>query len=247
MPSERLIAFGPVVNYYHPSSWTPEVKALCRRVHGGDYAALAPLLAIDIKFIVDPEAIRALTILRTDPQYPPAKARRELRAIANVIQRRPARRRATMPHGDFLLAQLNGLATWIEANNLLTLKRDPAALATRIDQLLSEAVSGSATSMATLEVGWLADDGAFIPSPAAKHRQAILPARERAVLTKALLKGTKYGTGYVRTPRSWAREALAWIYARGKTKLIDKRIARDPIARAMKSAKPTRRRLKTSR
>ena len=101
---ERLVAFGPVVNYHRRETWTPEVQELYSRLSAGEVSALAPLLSIDIEFISDVKSLWALVTLKYDPDLPAAKARAELRKIASVIQQRPGRRRGKLPAGDLLLA-----------------------------------------------------------------------------------------------------------------------------------------------
>src|SRR5437867_11276298 len=95
---ERMITFGASpVNYNLPETWTDETKQLYERLKGGDWAALAPLLDIDLEFITDSQAMRALVMLKWVPGVPDKEARRELGKIANIIRRRPGNRGAKRP------------------------------------------------------------------------------------------------------------------------------------------------------
>jgi hypothetical protein len=134
---ERLVAFGPVLNYNDQHTWTPEIRELYRRLEGGDCSALAPLLAADLEFITDPQAMRALVVLKYDPQYPARKARVQLNRIASVVRRRPESR-AKLPRGDVLYAAVSALTNWLRKHDLLKLRKHPRKLRERSRKLLAE-------------------------------------------------------------------------------------------------------------
>ena len=192
------MAFGPVLNYNDPQTWTPEVRELYRRLEGGDCSALAPLLAADLEFITDPQAMRALVVLKCDPQYPPKEARAQLNRIANVVRRRPENR-AKLPRGDVLYAAASALTNWLRKHDLLKLAKDRRKLRERSRKLLAEE---------------------FVTDPKIIERTC------SAIVA---------GAGRVRSERSWAVATMAEFYGTER-KLIEKRIDRDEIAQAMKSA-----------
>lgn len=244
MRFSRLVTFGPVVTYHDRHTWTEEVKQLYKRLQDGDPGALAPLLAIDIEFVRDSQAMRALVTLKNDPAYPAAKARSQLRKIANVMTRRP-RHKGKLPPGDLLLAELKGLTAWIEQNQLLALKTDEKALRAKIEKLLTTPlprprgipeelkkhvfhvdvfVEGEEERLEKAEQ--VAEPDPFLPEP----------ARNRMV--DALVLSVRNG-GYARRPRSWALGALAEYYNVDR-KQIEKRIQRDPIARIVLTSEKSR-------
>lgn len=230
---ERVVTFGPVVDYTNKETWTPEVRALYKKLEGGDCSALAPLLEVDIEFITDRHALRTLILLKYDPDRPGAESRAELRKIANVIARRPGKRRSKLPPGDLLLAERNALAEFIDRHRLLEVKKDSRELKKRIHRALNPEKT-KFDGVGTVNVGWISDDGSFIPSRVAGDH-ATMPDEQQKWLTNALIESVRPHKGYVRTARSWAREAMARYRGVRETKLIDKRIHRDPVARAMRS------------
>ncbi len=242
-PDKHIVAFGPVVNYNDPTTWTDEVKRLYDRLGDGDCTALAPLVAIDIEFLTDQQAMRALVTLKYDPDFPDRKARAELRKTANVLIRRP-RKTGWLPEGDVLLAGLRGLVTWIENHDLLDLKDNREALERRILDLLS-ALRRRRKSPKSVEAGIETEDGRFVPAPSRRDDASLIPQqRERRRWCKAFLTGLTAGSRRIRTARSWALQTIAEYYGTDP-KTIGKKIARDPVARAMRMRSPTTRRPRT--
>ena len=233
---ERILAFGPVVDYPRKETWTQEVKDLYQRLKDGDCTALAPLLAIDLEFIRDTQALRALLLLKYDPDYPAASARRELRKIANVLTRRPSKR-GTLPTGDFLQAELRGLSIWLRAHGLLAYKKDPDDLRKRLRKLLarSEGRETLPDGVLQVDVGWENADGEVVwrpdprPEPLSKKDKADIEA-----ICDALVEGVRPFGRYVRSTRSWALNALSIIHDTDR-KMIEKRISRDPLVRQTKT------------
>lgn len=136
---ERQITYGArPVNYVEPDTWTDEVKILYERLENGDYTALAPLIAIDLEFITDNQAMRALVMLKYIHSVPDDVARAELQKIASVIKRRPRHRGAKLPYGDRLNEQIRRMTDWIKKNKLLEVKRDRAGLMKRIRETRSD-------------------------------------------------------------------------------------------------------------
>jgi hypothetical protein len=204
---ERLVTFGPVVNYNLKETWTDEVRELYKRLEGGDVTALAPLIAIDLEFLTDSQAMCILVLLKFDPERDTRQAKLELRKIANIIERRPARR-GQLPAGDFLFWRLKDLAEMINNAGLLAVRRDPAALEEKVEECL----------------------GLGPPKPESAQRDV-------RRWKKAILRGVRIGMSYVRSSRSWGLNALEHYYGFDR-KMIEKRISRDPIVRAMKRNPP---------
>ena len=85
-----------------------------------------------------------------------------------------------------------------------------------------------------VEVGWEDDDGTLHPSPEPDEALPELSPEQIEAWSRALVDSRRVGDGYVRTSRSWAKGAIA-KFRRVDAKLIDKRVARDPIARAWRA------------
>jgi hypothetical protein len=220
---ERMITYGArPVSYPARETWTDEVKALYARLKDGDSTALAPLLEWNIEFIRAPMATAALICLKYTSELPARQARAELRRIANVIIRRPARRKTKLPYGDRLLDELQNLTAWIETHELLKLRKNAASLRERVDELLEPP-----RPVIPPEDCWPQVDGKPVYVPPREMDVIPMPPAVRAKITDAIVEAVQRPGGmHVRKPRAWALQALA-LYYDVEPKDIEKCISRD--------------------
>ena len=233
---QRVFTYGPVVNYGLEETWTGEVRGLYKRLEDGDFTALAPLISIDIGFLSDSQAMRNLEVLKFAPEreIDGRQARRELRRIANVIERRPVRR-GQLPYGDFLLRVQSDIAEMIKVENLLSVRRDTAKVEERVEMRLGLRPTPRRTSIVGVEDPCIDEANKHWqqePQPT-KRPMSEGELREARRWKMAILRGVIRGQSEVRSARSWALNALERYYGFDR-KVIEKRIDRDPIARAMK-------------
>ena len=237
---ERVVTFGPTVNYDLEETWTDEVRGLYKRLEDGDFTALAPLISIDIEFLMDSQAMRSLEVLKFAPkkEIDDRRARRELRKIANIIERRPAPR-GELPYGDRLLRAQIDISEMIKMAGLLALRGDPAKLAERLEVLLGLRPYTRPPRVHGVEERHIDE---ALKQWRSEHKPTRRPMSERerrdAERWKlAILRGVVRGQSEVRSARSWALNALERYYGFDR-KVIEKRISRDPIARAMQGKPP---------
>jgi hypothetical protein len=225
----RVVTSRPVVNYNDPQTWTDEVKALHRRLQDGDVGALAPLVAIDVEFISNADAIKTLVLLKYDPALPSRRARLELRRIANAIQKRPRLRGEKLPGGDQLLPELNYWKAWIERHGLLAHIKNPG-LEEAINQLLAPPAPPPRRGLASTGAEIIDDDGTRHQTEAKRRPNPRVLPQDRHAAREAIMEAISVGTGRVRTARSWAMGIVAARHGVDR-KAIEKKIARDPLAR----------------
>ena len=237
---ERLFCYGdPPVDYHRRDTWTDEVKALYKRLEEKDYTALAALLKWDIEFLSDPKVMAELIKLKFAPEYPDDECRSELRKIANVIARRPGRRRRVLPYGDQLKRDFKKTIDCIEDQRLLEVKRDRKAIEQGVaiamyEPMLEPRVEGeggvliSGLSEAELKKVFRKAPKIVLGSrKGSTYKVSTAARREEIVRLASILYQVQEEHQFrIRAARSWALKAVTKHYAdlRGVEALEEKQV-----------------------
>jgi len=221
---ERVFIYGPrSVDAYVEETWTDQVKALMERLQRYDYSAVAPLLEWDIEFLCNQKVIAAIIILKYSPDLDDKWCRAELRRIANVLARRPRRRRHKLPYGDRLEAELKNLTAVIEKSKLLEVKSDAQEILKRLEISLRIPMLDTPEGITGARIDGLSAEDILkvIAVPRTIQDESEFPGRvhiredrrrEIATLAFALHEVMENAEARTRTPRSWALKAIAAHY-----------------------------------
>jgi len=221
---ERVFIYGPPsVDAYVEDTWTDQVKALMERLEHYDYSAVAHLLEWDIEFLCNQKVIAAIIILKYSPDLDDKSCRAELRRIANVIGRRPKRRRSKLPYGDRLEAELKNLTAVIQKGKLLEVKGNAQAILKRLEIILRNPMLDTPEGRTGAQIDGLRAEEILkvIDIPRTSQEESDFPnrmhiredrRREIATLAFNLHEVMENAEARTRTPRSWALKAMAAHY-----------------------------------